>query len=87
MENRTQTIKRALANVFGNKNISVRKETGTASGWIRVEITVEDRQEAHQKGISEYARQIIKNTGVELYTYSDDMGTDHDCLLIELIEK
>lgn len=75
-----KTIKKALATKYGYKNVSVRNGTGTAWGWVEVRIYVE----GETKGIREEAEKIIKETGVELYTYTDDMGYDHEELLVEV---
>lgn len=73
-------IKKALADRFGFKNVSVRNATGTAWGWVEVNIYVE----GETAGLREEAEKIIKATGVKLYTYTDDMGYDHDELLVQV---
>lgn len=79
--NNLKIIKKALAKKFGFKNVSVKNGTGTAWGWVHVYIVVE----GETKGISEVVEKMIKDTGVKLYTYADDMGYgDHDCLLVEV---
>jgi len=76
-------IKKALAEKYGYKNISVRNGSGTAWGWVEVSITVEGATE----GVEKEAEAIIHNTGVKLYTYSRDYGDDGECLLIGVHSK
>lgn len=73
-------IKKALAEKYGFKNVSVKNGTGTAWGWVEVKILVD----GDTTGIREEAEKIIAGTGVKLYTYTDDMGYDHTELLVEV---
>lgn len=95
----TQTIKKALINHYGkNRILSVRHGRGTAAGWIEVDMLINKPTTCTcDKGFYCYeckkamrdadnnATKIIKQTGVELSTYTDDMGYgDHDCILINV---
>ena len=83
----TKAIKNALSEKYGRENISVRKDTGTASGWILVKVLIDSTDVLNFREIENDIKRIIKETNVELYSYSDDMGYDHDCLLINIERK
>jgi copper chaperone CopZ len=73
-------IKSALAKVYGYRNVSVRVDSGTAYGWLRIRIEVEGSKE----GVYQNAEKIIEESGAEVYTYTDDMGFEQKEMLISI---
>lgn len=43
----TKIVKRALAGRFGQKNVSVKKGSGTASGWVHADIEIPKPTDCH----------------------------------------
>lgn len=86
---KTKIIKAALAKVYGNKNVSVRKGTGTASGWIHATVITADASHNNRLEIEIIAKKALREHGTEFFTYlSDDGFNDNyrDCFLVQ-IEK
>jgi len=84
----TSVIKKALAEVFGAKNLSVRRGTGTAYCWIEVQITSQpgdDRSTVYAKAQG-IIRDLEKEGKIKLSTYctDDGQGKDRKCLLIDV---
>jgi hypothetical protein len=93
-------IKKALADRYGYKNVSVKNGTGTAWGWVEARIIVDRPADCgcearlicdHSRAVSQeaetIARDALKNVGLEFYKYSSDMGGDHDEFLLQVRYK
>ena len=84
-------IKKALGDEFGNKNVSVRKGTGTACCWIEVRITAPEATfELDRREVGIKAHKIVDTLKaekkIELSTFTSDDGynSEHDRLMIEV---
>lgn len=96
---RNKQIKDLLVAHYGKGNVSVRGATGTATGWVEITLTLppsvlctEEKEPGSCKECRKYAHEIereaekmVENSGIELYTYADDMGYgDHSCIRVSV---
>jgi len=47
---KTKAIRKALSDVYGYKNVSVTKSTGTASHWITIKVKIQKPKDCRCKG-------------------------------------
>ncbi|RLI80648.1 hypothetical protein DRP04_07965 [Archaeoglobales archaeon] len=91
---RNRRIKKALAKVFGYKNVRVRGDRGTAYGWVEITVKVPRDPNKHpfeqEDEVKAMVWNILRETGLydELYTYYDDMGEARkECIIdVELLD-
>jgi len=67
-------IKKALAQKYGYKNVSVKNGSGTAWGWVEARIKInepKDKGEADKiyEEATRISREALKKEGLEFYTY------------------
>jgi hypothetical protein len=92
---RNRLIKKALAAEFGQRNVSVKGDRGTAYGWVDIKIRREKPHNAEcdwrcplcnelREKVKQRVWQILKDTGLdkEISTYYDDMNYEHkECII------
>jgi hypothetical protein len=85
-KDKCKIIKKYLRNQFVFTNpehkISVTKGTGTASGWIRIEVPSILKATQTRDTIELMAILALKEKGTEFYTYTcdDGYGTTSNCV-------
>ena len=99
MNKLTPVVKKALAQKYGYKNVSVKNGRGTAWGWVEASINTgklpTDRQFTQEERKLEreieiearaIAREALKSAGLSFYTYSSDdgYGTESEEFLIQI---
>lgn len=82
-------VKKALANKYGFKNVSVKNGQGTAWGWVDARINIPEIQDNSQRRMIidqaySIAFKAVSDAGLKFYTYSDDMGGENNCLIIQI---
>jgi hypothetical protein len=97
---RNRLIKKALAAEFGQGNVSVKGDRGTAYGWVDIKIRYKKPHNEEcdwrcslcnelRDKVKQRAWQILKDTGLdkEISTYYDDMNYEHkECIItVELV--
>lgn len=68
-------IKKALSEIYGYKNVSVRNRSGTAWGWVEIEVTTdyEDHWDKSRE-VENQAIEALKKENLKPYTYCSDDG-------------
>ena len=94
---KNRAIKKALATVYGQKNVQVTGGKGTAYGWIHINVSIppvtgsaEYRKihNEHSSKARDVAREALKEIGESFYTYTSDDGynSENECVLIQIHE-
>lgn len=88
---RIEIIRQVLAEIYGARNVRVKKGRGKSHGWVRVEIILETRPHSYSKqyekeqGIKEEVEQVLRQTGIRFSQFLSD-GSDpawNPCLLVQ----
>lgn len=91
-----RAIKKALKAQFPRFDITVRGDRGTARGWKNIGIVTEIPERLDENGFLRYnkeeremfdrirdkAMEIVRATSQMLYRYTDDMGDEHEEVLL-----
>lgn len=86
---RSKIVKKVLATIYGFKNVRVKREHGTASHWITVDITIQTSQKSFSPELkdSDKIHKLLKRLGITFPQYYPDSGpgdTWTDCLIINI---
>ncbi|TSC51891.1 MAG: hypothetical protein LiPW41_658 [Parcubacteria group bacterium LiPW_41] len=86
---RSKIVKKVLVTIYGFKNVRVKRDHGTASGWITVDIVVKTSQKDFPKEFkdSDKIHKLLKRLGITFPQYYPDAGpgdTWTDCLIINI---
>jgi len=86
---RSKIVKKVLATIYGFKNVRVKRDHGTASGWITVDIVVKTSQKDFPKEFkdSDKIHKLLKRLGITFPQYYPDAGPGDawtDCLIINI---
>lgn len=90
-KDRTRVIRKAISNVYGIKQTSVRQGTGRACGWIYMTVDVLEEwrvktKEETREQIENLARKALSKIGAKFDTFYGDDGydTEHECFMLKL---
>ena len=86
---RSKIVKKVLATIYGFKNVKVRRGSGTASGWMYVDVTIQTSQKdfSPQLKNSDKIHKLLKRLGITFPQYYPDAGPGDawtDCLIINI---
>ena len=86
---RSKIVKKVLATIYGFKNVRVKRDHGTASGWITVDIVIRTSQKDFPKEFkdSDKIHKLLKRLGISFPQYYPDAGPGDawtDCLIINI---
>lgn len=86
---RSKIVKKVLASIYGFKQVRVKRGTGTASGWIYVDITVETSKRNFPRELKDRYKieKMLEKIGIEFPQYFPDAGPGDcwtNCLIINL---
>lgn len=80
--------KDALVKEFGYKNVSVKNGTGTAWGWVHINIIASPRNnyDLIRNRVNQVIADAWSKAGLKPYTFSSDDGYNDrlDCVLIQV---
>lgn len=77
---KAQEVKKALKGFY--QVITCTNGLGSAWGWVSLKVKVTKDYDSNW-ALEQEVTKILKDAGIELYTYSDDMGGDKTCLMVE----